>query len=254
MPDQLSLDLRVGPPRLPAAIRPMLAQPAREPFDSPDHLFEPSWGGIRMFAFAEADDTPRAPLRLIDERGHDMTALLPELGGMAARIAGRPAVLDGEIVVVDRAGRCDPLALAARLRGGPGPAVTYLAFDLLYRDGRPQLAVPLERRRETLRQVLRAGDQAIAVPSIVGDGRALYAAVVETGLAGVTGRARRSPYLPGVRSRLWRFVARGAPLPDRADTTAPEAERPTSPADGVEPATAPMLALIRRLPLDDPDG
>jgi ATP-dependent DNA ligase len=248
MADQLSLDLRVGPTRLPAMIRPMLAQTAAEPFDSPDHLFEPSWGGMRLLVFVEAEDSPRPPLRLIDERGRDVTALLPELGALPSRVAARPAVLDGEAVVVDRVGRSDPLALAGRMRGGPGPSVAYLAFDLLYRDGRPLLAVPLEKRREQLRRVLRPGEEAIAVPAIAGDGRALYAAVVEAGLAGVTGRSRRSPYLPGVRSRLWKFVARGASLADAMPIAAAEAAA----GDAAPLGNAPMLALIRRLPLDDP--
>jgi len=262
MVDQLSLDLRVGPPRLPATIRPMLPQPAAEPFDSPEHLFEPSWGGIRLLAFVEAPRLNDAhssgalhpDLRLIDEQGRDVTALLPELASLPEHVENRPVVLDGEIVVVDRLGRSDALALAARMRGSRGPSVAYLAFDLLYRDGRPLFAVPLERRREQLRRVLRPGDAAIAVPSIAGDGRALYDAVVEAGLAGVMGRGRRSPYLPGVRSRLWQFAARGVVVGrtdhDAVPTLGEPESQPVDPLDG----NAPMLALIRRLPLDDAEA
>ena len=255
MADQLSLDLRVALPRLPAAIRPMLAQPAADPFDSPEHLFEPSWGGVRILAFVEAAGDDMAPsVRLLDERGRNVTTLLPELASLPSRVAAESAVLDGEIVVVDRLGRSDPLALAARLRGNPGPSVAFLAFDLLIRDGRPLFGVALERRREQLRRLLLPSEEAIAVPSIAGEGRALYAAVVEAGIAGVMGRMRRSPYLPGVRSRLWRFVARRDPDPFAPEGTAPAESSPddTAASEAV-PGNAPMLALIRRLPLDDPE-
>jgi ATP-dependent DNA ligase len=252
MADQLSLDLEPTTPRLPATLRPMMAQTALEPFDSPDHLFEPNWGGTRVLAFIEPNaDANRPAFRLLDERGRDVAPLLPELGTLADRVGVESVVMDGEVVVVDRLGRGDRLALAARLRGRPGPSVAFLAFDVLYRDGRPLLNQPLERRREVLRRLLRPGDEAIAVPSIVGEGRALYAAVIEAGIAGVMARVRRSPYLPGVKSRLWRFVARR-----EAESTTLEPSEWEA-ADQVEsnldpaPRTAPMFALIRRLPLDD---
>jgi ATP-dependent DNA ligase len=253
MADQLSLDLEPTTPRLPPGIRPMMAQTALEPFDSPDHLFEPNWGGTRVLAFIEPNPSDNRPqFRLLDERGRDVAPLLPELGTLADRVNVESVVMDGEVVVVDRLGRGDKLALAARLRGRPGPPVAFLAFDVLYRDGRPLFNTPLERRRDVLRRLLRPGDEAIAIPSIVGEGRALYAAVVEAGIAGVMARVRRSPYLPGVKSRMWRFV----PRRDADDASLEDSESAT--ADGAEPTdvdpaprTAPMFALIRRLPLDD---
>ena len=49
MADQLSLPLDATIDRLPDLpdLRPMLARPLPEPFDSDEHLFEPSWGGMR---------------------------------------------------------------------------------------------------------------------------------------------------------------------------------------------------------------
>ena len=54
MRDQLSLRLEPDVPtlpNLPVTLRPMLARPLPEPFDSTAHLFEPSWGGLRALAF-----------------------------------------------------------------------------------------------------------------------------------------------------------------------------------------------------------
>jgi hypothetical protein len=60
-------------------------------------------------------------------------------------------------------------------------------------------------------------------------------------------RQRSSPYLPGIRSRLWRFVeAKPSQTTGRSSATG---EAP--PDDVPGPAAAPVIALISRLPLDD---
>ena len=247
MTDQLSLRLETDLPRLPEALRPMQPRPAAAAFDSMDHLFEPSWGGLRTLAFiGPAAAAGAGGVRMVDVDGADVGRALPELAGLAVRVDARSAVLDGELVSVDRRGVADPQELATRILGRPGRPVAYLAFDLLHLDGRSLLGMPLVRRRALLRRVLRPGDEVVAVPAIVGEGRALWDAVAAQGLAGVMARQRTSPYLPGVRSRLWRFVPAVAPS-GAMDGAGDE------PVDG--PANAPVMALIRRLPLledDDP--
>jgi bifunctional non-homologous end joining protein LigD len=243
--DQLSLRLEPdlpNLPNLPATLLPMLARLAAEPFDSPAHLFEPSWGGRRALAFVGPSEAPGGgDVRLVDPDGRNVAPFLPELTGLAVRIDARAAILDGELVVVDASGRADDAELERRLAGQRGRPVAFLAFDLLHLDGRSLLSTPLDRRRQALRRVLRPGDEVVAVPAIATEGRALHDAVAAQGIAGVMARQRTSPYLPGVRSKLWRFIAAGAPGTEALDTDA-------MPADD-EPASAPVVALIRRLPL-----
>ena len=253
MTDQLSLRLEAALPRLPS-LRPMLARPLPEPFDSSAHLFEPIWGGARALALIGPADTPGAgDVRLIAEDGTEGPAPL-DLSGLAARVQARSAVLDGEIVVVDDAGRLDRDELARRFAGEPGRPLSYLAFDLLDLDGRSLLNVPLERRRTLLRQVLRPGDEVVAVPSIAVEGRALFEAVSAQGLEGIRARQRTSPYLPGVRSRLWRSVAVGGPAANAgtraALANAAEMAAATDVLGDPSPRTEHVLALIRRLPLE----
>jgi bifunctional non-homologous end joining protein LigD len=237
----------------------MLARPLPEAFDSPDHLFEPSWGGLRALVFVGPADRPGdGEVRVVDADGADRSAVLPELAGLAVRIDARSAVLDGELVVVDADGRSDGDGLRARLAGETGRPVAFLAFDLLHLDGRSLLGVPLHRRRAQLRRVLRPGDEVVAVPAILGEGRALFDAVVAQGIAGVMARQRTSPYLPGLRSRLWRFIEARPVAGKRGATAEPGApsaealaltEGPAGAPDG--PASGPVLALISRLPLLD---
>ena len=248
MRDQLSLRLEpeiATLPNLPDGLRPMLPRPAAEPFDSAAHLFEPAWGGLRALAFVgPAELAGGGDVRVVDGAGRVVGTRLPELAGMAVRLEARSAILDGELVAVDDAGRADNAELERRIAGLPGRAVAFLAFDLLHLDGRSLLTTPLHRRRELLRRVLHPGDEVVAVPAIAAEGRALHAAAAAQGIAGMTARERTSPYLAGVTSSLWQFIpvapafVGGAPA---QATLALEDHAPT--------AAAPVLALISRLPL-----
>jgi bifunctional non-homologous end joining protein LigD len=246
MTDQLSLPLDATADRLPdlPELRPMLARPLPEAFDSDQHLFEPSWGGTRaLLSVGPAERPGDGEVRVVDGDGVDRTAALPELAGTAVRIAARSAILDGELVVVDADGRADELTLERRLDGRTGRPVAFLAFDLLHVDGLSLLGQPLHKRRDALRRILRPGDEVVAVPAIAAEGRALFDAIVAQGLAGMMARQREGPYLPGLRSRLWRFIpaVEGAvPATELADAP----EEPTS-------ATAPVLQMLSRLPLED---
>jgi ATP-dependent DNA ligase len=186
----------------------MLAKPADEPFDDPDWLFEPSWEGLRALAHVEDDR-----LRLVDARGRDVTSRFPDLLGLIDAVIGAPSVLDGEIVIPDSQGMPDPDALQQRLRppeAGRSKAhrapATYLVDDLLVHEGRSLLREPLERRRARLVTALKPGDRLVLVPAVAGEGSTLFDAVEGQGLPGMLARRRDSPYLPGMRSDLWRRI------------------------------------------------
>ena len=122
MSDQLTMRLEPPLPKLPSGLRPMLARPLPEPFDSDAHLFEPAWGGARALALiGPAEVQGAGDVRLVAEDGTTGPAPI-DLAGLAGRVAARSAVLDGEIVVVDEGGKLDAEGLARRFGGGAGPA------------------------------------------------------------------------------------------------------------------------------------
>jgi ATP-dependent DNA ligase len=242
--DQLSLSLTGDVAQLPRSIRPMLPKPVDAAFDSDEHLFEPRWGGRRALAFIEPDLPGRGPrLRFLDENGRDMAPQFPELAVLTDLVADLPAVLDGEIVMPDKAGRMDEDSLVARLTDGQKTETTpvFLAFDLLWAAGRPIIAQPLVRRRERLARIVTSTAELVVLPGVVRDGVDLYYAVAQQGLRGVMARHLRGPYLPGRRSELWRWIAsQPGEMPLHA-----------VPDPVVAPPSRPVLALIQRLPLDD---
>jgi ATP-dependent DNA ligase len=241
--DQLSLKLTGDVARLPRSMRPMLAKPADAAFDSDEHMFEPRWGGRRVLAFIEPDRSARGPrLRLLDENGRDLAPALPELSMLPDLVGDLPAILDGEIVMPDKVGRMDEDALVARLADGVTGTSTpvFLVFDLLWAGGRPIIAQPLLRRREHMAKIVHSTAELVVLPGVVREGMDLYFAVAQQGLRGVMARHLRSPYLPGRRSELWRWIAaRPGEMPLHA-----------VPDQVASPPTRPVLALIQRLPLE----
>ena len=240
--DQLSLSLSGDVARLPRSLRPMLPRPADAAFDSDEHVFEPRWGGRRVLALIEPEPGRRPRLTLLDELGRDLAPRLPELAVIADRVADLPAILDGEVVIPDKQGRMDENALVARLADGTAldSIPVFLAFDLLWSAGRPIIAQPLMKRRERLARVVTTGPELVVLPGVVGEGSDLYSAVSQQGLRGVMARHLRSPYLPGRRSHLWRWIA----------TQPGEMPLHVVPVAAAPVARPPVLALIQRLPLE----
>ncbi len=174
--------------------------------------------------------------------GSDLAPHLPELAVLADLVGDLPAILDGEIVVPDRLGRMDEEALDGRLADGQttGSPPVFLAFDLPWAAGRPIIAQPLLRRRERLARIVQSSAELVVLPGVVHDGIDLYLAVTSQGLRGVMARHLRSPYLPGRRSDLWRWIpAQPGEIPLHAVP------------DPVPASSRPVLALIQRLPLED---
>ncbi|HEV8228311.1 MAG TPA: hypothetical protein VGQ86_00005, partial [Candidatus Limnocylindria bacterium] len=183
---------------LPRDLSPMRPRLAAAAFNSPDHVFELKWDGIRAIASRD-----RGQLRLADRLGGDLLPLVPELAELPVP---EGALLDGEIVVCDSRGRPSYDLLTGRLgpkaaKRGRGPV--FVAFDLLYEERRPLLARPLEERRRRLRALGLRG-RAIAVPEhLAEDGEPFLDVVEEYGLEGIIAKRRDSRYVPGTRTSDW---------------------------------------------------
>ncbi|WP_433238285.1 DNA polymerase ligase N-terminal domain-containing protein [Actinomadura nitritigenes] len=168
---------------LPEALRPMRpVRRARLPRDQEAWGFEFAWGGRRLLAYVEGGRT-----RFTDGRGRPVdgpAGLGSRLGG---RLGARPAVLDGELAVLD--GR-----------------ETYMIFDVPHLDGRPLLDVPYRERRARLDGLDLSGPAWQTAPWYPGDGAAVRETAADQGLPGVLAKRLDSPYEPGEESGAWRLI------------------------------------------------
>ncbi|MFH8369445.1 non-homologous end-joining DNA ligase [Streptomyces sp. NPDC018031] len=196
-----------GLPRL----APMLATPGPLPppgrTGTADWAYEVKWDGARALVELPGD----GGVRLVSRTGRLVTAAYPELAGIGP--PGLSAVLDGEIVVLDEAGRPDfgrmqqrmgltrPAAVRAAVRAHP---VTLMLFDVLHLAGRSTLELPYAERRRLLEALPVTGPR-VAVPPYwpPGEGPAALAWTREHGLEGVVAKRVSSAYEPGRRTRDW---------------------------------------------------
>lgn len=192
---------------MPRALEPMLATASKRPPAGDGWAFELKWDGVRALAFVEASGA-----RVCARRGQEVTPRYPELGALGTALAGHQAILDGEVVAFDPAGapsfgllqRRMGLTDAGRIRRRVADTpVTYVAFDLLWLDGRSLLAEPYERRRELLSGLQLDGPHWQTPRHHLGEGDALMAAVRDRGLEGIVAKRLGSAYRPGRRSPDW---------------------------------------------------
>jgi bifunctional non-homologous end joining protein LigD len=183
---------------MPSSIDPMLATLATKAFSDPDWLYEIKWDGFRIQAIV----TDRR-VRLLTRNLKDGATYFPTLLSAPTWIEAREAIVDGEVVALDDAGRPEFSLLQERLGSTTAQGLVYQAFDLLYVDGRSLLGVPLEDRKRLLQSVLRPHPRVRFAAHVVGEGEAFYAAAQEQELEGIIAKLRRSRYEPGRRSSAW---------------------------------------------------
>ncbi|MGN9777633.1 non-homologous end-joining DNA ligase [Micromonospora sp. H33] len=190
--------------RMPSLVPPMLATSGALPGGS-GWGYEFKWDGVRAVAYV-ADG-----VRLLSRNDRDVTGAYPELGELAQLLAGRRAVLDGEIVALDAQSRPSFSALQHRMHVrtpsagliSKTPVRLYL-FDLLHLDGQDTTSLPYAERRDALQELQLSGDSIDTPPYWTGDaGRDLATAAADLGLEGVVAKQLRSPYEPGRRSPAW---------------------------------------------------
>ena len=180
----------------PPPVRLEASTPCAAPFDSEQWRFTVDWDGCRVCVCTGGD-----AVRIHDERGADAGARFADVAlAVRSALAGRSAVLEGVVTVLDREGRPDLAALEHRLVEVGGPPRVLLAIDLLALDGRSLLSVPLDERQEQLHRAVPAGTSLQAPDWVIGSGHAFAAAAAERGLAAVLARRGSAPYRPGLAS------------------------------------------------------
>jgi bifunctional non-homologous end joining protein LigD len=192
---------------MPAHLVPMFATTGSLPRPDEGWAYEIKWDGVRAIAYSRPGE-----LRLESRNLNDVTDRYPELARLGRALSSHSAILDGEIVALDRSGHPSFGALQRRMqvssraqaqRLAKNTPVTYMIFDLLWLDGHSVMGLTYSERRELLSALEQNGESWQTPEHTVGEGRALLQASTEQGLEGVMAKRLDSTYQPGARSRNW---------------------------------------------------
>ena len=194
---------------MPRHIVPMLATTAPLPTRPSAYTFEVKWDGVRGISYIED-----GRFHMESRNLRDITPRYPELAGLPDALGGRNAVLDGEVVAFDEAGKpsfgrlqhrmhlANDVEVRRRMADIP---IAYLLFDVLWLDGELLVDEPWTTRRAVLDSLELSGSGSCwQVPAThPGEGTALVAATKANGLEGVVAKKMDAPYEIGRRSRCW---------------------------------------------------
>ncbi|HEV2413166.1 MAG TPA: non-homologous end-joining DNA ligase [Candidatus Dormibacteraeota bacterium] len=208
---------RMDPPQdperqaMPERIEPMLAKlETRLPAPDEAYGFEFKWDGIRAVAYVDG-----GRVRLQSRTGEDITPRYPEIHPMGRALGSAEVILDGEIVALDARGRPSFEEIQQRMgltaeneirRKMKEVPVTYMVFDLMWRDGHSIMDQPYVDRRKALASLMLSGPSWQTPPFEKGGGASMKDASAKGGLEGVMAKKLDSRYEPGRRSGVWQKI------------------------------------------------
>jgi bifunctional non-homologous end joining protein LigD len=195
----------------PEPVAPMLATlvDATHFGDENGWAFEMKWDGVRAIAYLAG-----RRVQLLSRKGRDDTGAYFEVARELAKISLQTAILDGEVVVMDTAGRPNFGLLQHRInltkpadieRAAKAYPAQLMLFDILELNGQSLIKKSYQERRAILQDVVRPEPGSlIQVPPIFeGDLQAALATGRLLQLEGVVAKRRNSIYQPGRRTRTW---------------------------------------------------
>jgi bifunctional non-homologous end joining protein LigD len=182
----------------PDFVPPMMAQSAKEPFDSPDWIFEIKLDGYRAITVFDTAGKPH----LWSRNGLPLEQKFPGISKAASRLKLRSTVLDGEIVAVDESG-IPRFQLLQRFQKQPTAPTLYFIFDVLWTDGADITGKSLMERRAVLESIIKPADGIQHGNYVEGEGKALFDLTKAKGMEGIVAKRKDSVYRPGKRSADW---------------------------------------------------
>jgi bifunctional non-homologous end joining protein LigD len=139
--------------------------------------------------------------RVFTRSGLDWTGKFPRIAEAAASLATDGALIDGEIVAFDKAGRTDFSALQAAIKGGKD--MSCFVFDMLVEDGRDISKLPLTERKARLERLIGEGKGPLIYSQHI-EGRAadVLERLCAAGHEGIVAKRADAAYRSG-RTKSW---------------------------------------------------
>ncbi|MGB7103337.1 MAG: non-homologous end-joining DNA ligase [Acidimicrobiales bacterium] len=193
---------------MPEKIKPMLAMAGELPKSDTGWAYEFKWDGVRAMVYVDG-----GRVRALTRNNLSLNSTFPELRDIGLHLGSRRAILDGEIVALDKNNRPSFQTLSKRLHVTSKTAIeklthsipaSFFAFDLLYLEGRNLVDLPYDERRRLLESLKLNGETFATPPSITDTrGSKVLRIAEERGLEGVVIKRRSAPYSPGLRNGDW---------------------------------------------------
>jgi len=186
-------------------LEPMLISEQQTPFNDPNYFYELKFDGIRSLLYSDADG-----VEIRNKRNKSLTYIMPELTEVYKQIKGK-AILDGELIVIKDSkpdfyemqkralmNNYSKIQLISQLY-----PITFIAYDILYLDGKELIDLPLTQRKKILQQVLKETPR-IAISKVIEEkGIELFEITKQQGLEGVIAKKKQSKYFYGKRTKEW---------------------------------------------------
>jgi bifunctional non-homologous end joining protein LigD len=173
----------------------MLATLTDAPFDDPDWVFEIKWDGFRMVACLQ-----QGKVTLYSRNGKIISDSYRGVAQALERL-NVDAVLDGELVALDRRGISHFQLLQNALRAEA--TLRYCIFDLMFLEGEDLRDLTLLERKERLRRLLPKHPLLSFSPHRSQHGSKFFKQALEQGLEGIMAKRKTSKYLSGARTSDW---------------------------------------------------
>lgn len=185
--------------RLPKFISPQLAQLVSDPPQGGQWIHETKFDGYRTQAHIEKEK-----VTLYTRRGLDWTEKYPTISEALENLPVRNAIIDGEIVWLEKNGKTDFQSLQNALKDNRSSRLVYYAFDLLFLDGKDCRSLPLIERKELLQDLVQSLKSPIIRFSehMEGQAQKLLKAACDYGMEGIISKDADSKYT-STRSPAW---------------------------------------------------
>ncbi|WP_413580582.1 DNA ligase D [Bdellovibrio sp. HCB288] len=172
-------------------IAPELALLVDTPPTGSEWLHELKFDGYRMQAHVNGQQ-----VQLYTRSGQNWSTKFPEIVAALKDLDLDGAVIDGEMVVLDKDGRSDFQLLQNAIKSENSRNMYYYAFDLLAIDGKDLRSLELGQRRDEMQKYIKKSVSRIRFSSeFDGSGKSLLALAKRHGLEGIISKKRTSPYL-----------------------------------------------------------
>lgn len=174
----------------------MLAKETDAAFDDADWIFEIKWDGYR--AIAEVD---HGRVQLYSRNGNSFLDNYPAIVE-SLRTIDQEAVLDGEIVVVDKEGKANFQDLQ-HYEPGEGKQILYYIFDLLLLNGIDTTGLPLIERKKLIQKIIPVKGLIKYSDHVIAKGKDFFQVAIHQNLEGIMAKKADSLYNTGSRTVNW---------------------------------------------------